>query len=151
MGVARTVGAVSFSVLLGLLMQGIFRREEAARTRAILATMKPSSSSRRLWQEGIYFGGMIGVLVFANWPPPGAGDVPFWSEIFRAKWVLTAIFGAVTVLALRRWFHREELRAWVEATWLLAKQILPLLFAGILLAGLLLAGPGGKVSSPRTG
>ena len=142
MGVARAVGAVGFSFLIGLIMHALFRREEEARTRAIMAAMKPAPPSRRLWQEGVYFGAMVGVLVFANWPRPGAGDVPLWSAIFQGKWILSAVLAAVTVFALRRWFHREEMRAWVEATWLLAKQILPLLLAGVLVAGLLLGRPG---------
>ena len=65
MGVARAVGAVSFSVIIGLLMHLIFRKEEEARTEATLATMaKMSVDGRPLWQTTVYFasdGGCPGV------------------------------------------------------------------------------------------
>jgi hypothetical protein len=44
---------------------------------------------------------------------------------------------------LAAWFRRDELAAWVEASWAFARQVLPLLLAGVLLAGFLLGGPGG--------
>lgn len=37
---------------------------------------------------------------------------------------------------------KENIRGWVDATWVFAKQILPLLFAGVFIAGLLLGRPG---------
>ena len=54
MGVARTVGAVSFSVIIGLLMHLIFRKEEAAKAEATIPPVlvptirskhRPTSSS----------------------------------------------------------------------------------------------------------
>ncbi len=141
LGIARAAGAVTFAVVIGLLMHGIFREEERARAAAPVAAA-PAEPSRRLWQDGVYFAGMIGVLVFANWSrPPGSGDGP-WAAIFASKWILTGIFLAGTAAALARWFRRDELAQWVDASWGFAKQILPLLLAGVLLAGFLLGRPG---------
>ncbi|MDQ1237833.1 MAG: uncharacterized protein QG577_17, partial [Thermodesulfobacteriota bacterium] len=70
-GIARAVGAVSMSVVVGLLMHFIFRREEEERTQATLAAMAGMKHEMRpLWQTIIYFSFMIGVLVFANWGKP---------------------------------------------------------------------------------
>ena len=41
-----------------------------------------------------------------------------------------------------RWFDREELSGWMQATWSFAKQITPLLLGGILVSGWLMGRPG---------
>jgi uncharacterized membrane protein YraQ (UPF0718 family) len=142
-GVARAVGAVGLSVILGLLMHFLFRGEERARATAAPAIAGPSTE-RRLWQDGVYFAGLLGVLVFANWAGPDAdraGGV-VWAAVFRAKWGISGLFLIAVAVSLARWFERDELDSWVESTWSFAKQILPLLLAGVLVAGLLLGRPG---------
>ncbi len=69
LGLARAVGAIVFSVVIGLLMHLIFRQEELARAEAA-AQVPESGVKRPLWQNLIYFGCMIGILVFANWGKP---------------------------------------------------------------------------------
>ena len=66
MGVARAVGAVVFSIIVGLIMHFIYRKEENSRTEAQMALPDPPTS-RPLWQTGVYFPSMIAILVFANW------------------------------------------------------------------------------------
>jgi len=39
---------------------------------------------------------------------------------------------------LLRWFRRDELKEWTQATWVFTLQILPLLLAGVLISGFLL-------------
>jgi hypothetical protein len=62
--------------------------------------------------------------------------------IFEAKWVITALGLAGLAVIIVRWFRRDELGVWMEATWGFAKQILPLLLVGVLAAGFLLGRPG---------
>jgi uncharacterized membrane protein YraQ (UPF0718 family) len=69
MGIARAVGAIVFSVVIGLLMHLIFRREEEEKANAQMAMPEPEGG-RPLWQNGIYFAAMVGILVFANWGKP---------------------------------------------------------------------------------
>jgi uncharacterized membrane protein YraQ (UPF0718 family) len=90
----------------------------------------------------MYFAGMIGVLIFANWGRPSGTESGVWGMIFQAKWAISAVFLLGIVAAVVRWFRRDELGAWVESTWGFAKQILPLLLAGVLVAGFLLGRPG---------
>jgi uncharacterized membrane protein YraQ (UPF0718 family) len=45
-------------------------------------------------------------------------------------------------LAILCWRHPGEGRAWLDATWALAKLIFPLLMAGVFVAGVLLGRPG---------
>ena len=102
LGIARAVGAIFFSVVIGLAMHFIYRREERERARAQAALPEPVVS-RPLWQTALYFAAMVSVLVFANWGrPQEAGGL--WSAIYSAKWWITALAAAGLGLALGAWF-----------------------------------------------
>lgn len=147
LGVARAVTAVVFSVVVGLLMHALFRRSEAERAEGFAAPAE--APARPLWQTSTTFASMVGVLVFANWAAPQGAD-GLANAIHSARWLLVALFAVPLVVAVARWFNREELRDWMDATWDFAKQILPLLLGGVLVAGLLLGGPsGGEGLIPR--
>lgn len=68
-GIARTVGAIGFSVVIGLIMHFIYRKEELQKA-SDQADMPEPEVSRPLWQNALFFAVMIGVLVFANWGSP---------------------------------------------------------------------------------
>jgi uncharacterized protein len=103
LGVARAVGAIVFSVVIGLLMHLIFRKEELAKAEA--AALEPEPEVKRpLWQNVIYFGCMVGILVFANWGKPQE-DAGLWHLIWLLKWPVTAGFAAALALILVRWFN----------------------------------------------
>ena len=69
-GIARAVGAIGFSVIIGLLMHLIYHKEEAARAVRQMALPQPEVK-RPLWNNALYFGSMVGILVFANWARSG--------------------------------------------------------------------------------
>jgi uncharacterized protein len=102
LGIARAVGAVLFSVIIGLIMHLVYAREEKDKALKAAAMLLPEAT-RPLWQNALFFGTMIGVLVFANW---GLPDVPYgvWFRIYQAKWILTGLFAALLALTLARWF-----------------------------------------------
>ena len=141
LGVARAVGAIAFAIVIGLLMHLIFRREERERAAAASIPTDLAAPSRRLWQDGIYFAAMVGVLVFANWGRPGEADSSIWATIFRGKWVISGLLLAVLAFTVIRWFKKDEVGEWVESSWGFAKQILPLLLGSVLVAGFLLGRP----------
>jgi uncharacterized membrane protein YraQ (UPF0718 family) len=142
LGVARAVGAVGFSLIIGLLMHLLFREEESRRTasaaRAAVAAPEPR---RGIGKDALFLAGLVGVLVFANWARPPGGGGPA-ATVHEAKWGVTGVLLLGLGVAARRWFRRDELLEWVESSWTFAKQILPLLLAGVLLAGFLLGRPG---------
>lgn len=70
LGVARAVGAILFSIVIGLLMHLIYRKEEAARAVRQMAMPEPEVK-RPLWNNALYFASMVGILVFANWARSG--------------------------------------------------------------------------------
>lgn len=141
LGLARAVGAISFSVVIGLLMHLIFRKEEAARSVAGPVVMPEDGKGRALWQDGVYFAAMVGILVFANWGKPAENETGIWAGIFAAKWIVTGAFGVLLAGILLTWFKKGELASWVDSSWTFAKQILPLLLGGVVVAGFLLGGP----------
>jgi hypothetical protein len=143
LGIARAVGAVSFAVVIGLLMHLIFRKEEARRQAEGAVVVPDGGKERALWQDGLYFAAMVGLLVFANWGKPADGEAGIWGAIHSAKWVVTGVFAFGLVASIVAWFKKDELALWVDSSWTFAKQILPLLLFGVLVAGFLLGGPGG--------
>jgi len=139
-GIARAIGAVVFSVVIGLAMQFIFRGEEQVDDTGI--TTVDDGAGRSLWQESLYFALMIGILVFANWGRPADGSGVVWVFLFRWKWAISGLLLLWLALVIWRWFKRDELKAWTASAWEYAGMILPLLLAGVLLAGFLLGRPG---------
>ncbi len=73
LGVARAVGAIGFSVVIGLIMHFIYRKEELEKANGQLGMPEPEVS-RPLWKNAVFFAAMVGVLVFANWGTPGTWD-----------------------------------------------------------------------------
>ncbi len=144
LGVARALGAVLFSVIIGLMMHLIFIKEERAKAEnsADLAAGYEEEENRPLWQNGLYFASMVGILIFANWSGAAKGEGGFWAFLFKVKWPLTGLFLAALAWMLIAWFRKDELKDWTASTWTFAKQILPLLFVGVLVAGVLLGRPG---------
>jgi uncharacterized membrane protein YraQ (UPF0718 family) len=142
LGAARAIGAIIFSVIIGLLMHFIYRKEETQKAENT-AAFTSDGKTRPLWQNVSYFASMVGVLVFANWAKPIEGS-GVWSAIYSAKWIITAVFLTGLIFFLLLWFSKGDLAEWTGATWGFAKQILPLLLAGVLLAGFLLGTPNGE-------
>jgi uncharacterized membrane protein YraQ (UPF0718 family) len=107
LGLARAVGAIVFSIVIGLLMHFFFRKEEQEKG-AQMAGLPEAEVDRPLWQNGIYFATMIGVLVFANW---GKSSEPtgLWHAIYASKWVITSLFSLGFAACLVLWF---QVRVW---------------------------------------
>ncbi len=192
-GIARGVGAVVFSIVIGLLMYLIYRRQELQKATAQSALPEPQVR-RPLWQNAMYFAAMVGILVFANWARSGdiravflccpnglstlavegtlvgqnqeqvtildvsgkTHEIPaelvrnvenvkkndLYGLIYQFRWTIVVLLLLCFGVMLRFWFVRAELLEWVEATWGLTKQMLPLLLLGVFMAGVLLGRPG---------
>jgi uncharacterized membrane protein YraQ (UPF0718 family) len=102
LGIARAVGAVLFSVVIGLLMHFIFLREDLDKTDA-QAAMPVPEVTRPLWQNALYFATMVAILVFANWGKPGT-DTGAWYAVYSAKWIVTSVVSAFFAIILVLWF-----------------------------------------------
>jgi len=95
MGVARTIGAVSFSVIIGLIMAFIYRKEEKVKKEEQMNIVAPPEK-RPMWQTFFHFFTLVLILVFANWGKPGEGDTTStWYYLWHYKWWITGFFSLV--------------------------------------------------------
>lgn len=124
LGAARALGAIAFSIVIGLSMHLIFRRDAQAQGNPA-AFGDADAPPRPLWKTATHFGLMIAILVFANWANPGS-DEGFFAAIYAAKWPLTAALAAAWGVLLWRWF---------------ALRAVPMLALGALVAALAIARP----------
>lgn len=120
LGVGRAVGAIVFSIIIGLIMAFLFRKGEKEKAAQALAFCIPEGGKRGHVLL-IYFGSLVGILVFAS----------------QKQWVLTAVSFVVLFFALRRWYDKEEIKEWLSATWGFVKLITPWLLLGVFVAGMI--------------
>lgn len=100
MGVARVIGAISFSILIGIMMSLIYRKEEKIK-REEQMNIIPIPEKRPMWQTMTHFFTLVVILVFANWGRPSAGDTTSaWYYIFTFKWYITGFFSMVLAWSL---------------------------------------------------
>ena len=100
MGVARTIGAVSFSIIIGSIMAIIYRKEEKAKKEEQMNIVAPPEK-RPMWQTSLHFFTLVLILVFANWGRPGEGDTSStWYYIWYYKWHITGFFSLVLCYSL---------------------------------------------------
>ncbi|MEK6201975.1 MAG: permease [Desulfobulbaceae bacterium] len=125
LGIARAVGAVVFSVVIGLLMHFFFRKEEMEKAAAQMA-LPEEEVSRPLWQNAFYFAMMIGILVFANWGKTEETS-GLWFAIYSNKWLITSLFSAAMGICLMLWFHLPK--------WQVALAAAPPAIAAVLFSG----------------
>jgi len=70
-GVGRVIGAVFFSVVIGLLMAAAFRRSEQAKVEAAMQMPEPEGPRRSIGKTALYLACMVLFLVFSDWFNPG--------------------------------------------------------------------------------
>ncbi len=100
MGVARVIGAVSFSIIIGLIMAFIYRKEEKVKEEEQMNIELPPEK-RPMWQTSLHFFTLVLILVFANWGKPGEGDTSStWYYIWAYKWYITGFFSLVLCYSL---------------------------------------------------
>jgi len=107
LGIARAVGAVVFSVVVGYAMHLLFRREEAAKAAAAIQ-MPEEKAARPLWQTALYFASMVLILVFANFGKP-QNPAGVWAALYAAKWPLTSVCALGLGVMLVAWL---KMRLW---------------------------------------
>jgi uncharacterized membrane protein YraQ (UPF0718 family) len=138
LGLARALGAVLFSIVIGLLMHFIFLKEERERHAEEDFNPGELEESRPLYKTAPYFFSMVGVLVFANWGRLPGDNTGLWWLIYSYKWWIAGFFLIWLAFMLFKWFQKAELREWTKSTWDLSVQILPLLLGGVLVSGFFL-------------
>ncbi|TFG78891.1 MAG: hypothetical protein E4H23_06955 [Chrysiogenales bacterium] len=122
-GVARAVGAVLFSIIIGLLMHFSFRKEEMEKANV---QMTMPEAARPLWQNALFFFSLVAILVFANWGKPLESD-GFFAAVHSVKWLITGIAALGLAMILIFWFH---LPRWKVIAAAIPPLVLAFLFPG---------------------
>lgn len=107
MGLARVVGAVAFSMVIGLVMSLVYRKEEKEKSDTQMHVDVPPEK-RPLWQTAFHFLVLVFILVFANWGKPESTS-GMWYIIWSGKWAITSVFAVLLMASLIfilriRWF-----------------------------------------------
>ena len=65
LGIARAIGAVVFSIAIGLIMAWLYRKEEAKKKSQDFVPPAENPDSKSIGQQVIFLGALVGILVFA--------------------------------------------------------------------------------------
>ena len=131
LGIARALGAIIFSVVIGAIMHLLYRKEEIARASNAARGFGAEEQGKPLGSVIAFFGAMIAILVFANW---ATADSAVWMRIYEWKWEITSALGIFLAgLLVLRWQwparHLLTLAAFVAASALLVPNTPELPFA----------------------
>lgn len=145
MGIARIIGAVVFSVVIGLIMALIYRKEERVKAKEQL-NFPEIPEKRPISHTALHFFSLVLILVFANWGKPSS-DVTtgIWFWIWSNKWLITGFFSLalafsmIRVLKISWWQVALVTLATLASALLTANPMIPMVIgiAGVSLISLL--------------
>jgi len=121
LGAARAIGAVAFAAGIGLIMAFIYRKEESAKDVQTFAALCADPEGKSLWQQLVFFGVLVGILVTAA----------------SKAWIGTGVLGAALLVVLWRWFSKDEIVQWMKETLHFVRLIAPWLLVGVFAAGII--------------
>jgi len=119
-GIARAVGAIGFSIGIGLIMARIFEQKKEEKTEFALAT-DPNKSQKSGLVTLFFFADLVGILVLGAW----------------GKWWVVIFLIAILLILLKLWFTKKEVLSWLISTLQFIRLILPWLLAGVFIAGII--------------
>lgn len=151
-GVARAVGAILFSIVIGFLMYLIYRKEEEQKAQAALH-LPEAPVSRPLWQNAVQFALLVAILIFATWGRSEDASDRIWNAVYSVKWWLAGAAAVGLAGVLVAWFRVKRVKVAVAGGIVFAlalvfpEQPLAAFSAAILAFGWLLASTRGETQS----
>jgi len=124
LGIARAIGAIVFSIVMGLIMSLIWVREERKKigeNNNLFKAYGDSSYSKPKYIRIIFFLSLLGILVF------GAAKM----------WIYAGVSLLLLIVIVSIGYKKKELVDWMKETGKLAWQIIPVLLAGVFIAGII--------------
>lgn len=98
LGIARFIGAISFSVVIGLLMHLFYQKEEAEKAEAQLV-IPNVEAKHSIWQTVYHVFTLVAILIFVNWSKSDSLE-GVWYMIWSSKWWITGFLGILFALSL---------------------------------------------------
>ncbi len=129
LGIARAVGAIVMSVVIGLIMAAIFNRGRGeASTPAMEAGPEETSSKKRPWyvNPGVFVA-LVLILVIA---------APSYIPLYLKVPIVTALIIATAAL-VKSHYSKDEVHTWGNETWWIVKKIVPVLLIGVFITGVI--------------
>ncbi len=120
-GIARALGAILFSVVVGLVMAFIYRKEKTRADAQAFAMLSADPAGKSIWQQVLFIGSLVGVLVFAA----------------SKNWIVMGVFLVAVAVILWRWFTKGEIIQWLKEALHFTRLIIPWLLLGVFIAGIL--------------
>ena len=129
-GIARVIGAVTMSIIIGLLMALFFREHDEANKKNAMFSLKGDQESNRSLRISILFFLLLVLILII-----GAASTEYISWIPKLSIVyLLTIFVSVLLIF---YYTKGEVKQWGMETWDLAKKILPILLIGVFIVGII--------------
>ena len=124
LGIARAIGAIVFSIVIGLIMSIIWLKEERMKLEGDQKFFKAydlDTYKKPKYISLIFFISLLAILIF------GAAKM----------WIYAGIALAVLIVILIIGYRKAELKDWLKETGKLVWQIFPILLAGVFIAGVI--------------
>lgn len=104
LGLARAIGAIVFSVVIGLLMHLIYGSEEKKRAADDTFTFSTDETTVfPLRKAAATILAIVGILIFANWADTGQSG--FWMTVYTHKWKIVAAFSVLVLFLSGLWYR----------------------------------------------
>ncbi|MCX7944286.1 MAG: permease [Deltaproteobacteria bacterium] len=140
-GVARAIGSILFSVLIGIIMAILFKSNDRERI-SDTSELPYEPPKKKSLVNAIYFTLLVGLLIFLNWGE--AENNNFFNFVHSIKWYLSGLVFIFLCITTFKWFTKDELILWADSSWQYIKMMFPLLFVGVFAAGFLFGRPGNE-------
>ncbi len=124
LGIARAVGAIAFSIVIGLFMSLIWMKEERLKLEGnenLFKVYGQGEHQKPVYISVIFFLSLLAILVF------GAAKM----------WVYAGAALAILIVIIVVGYKKAELKDWMKETGKLVWQIFPILLAGVFIAGVI--------------
>jgi uncharacterized membrane protein YraQ (UPF0718 family) len=129
-GLARVIGAVGMSIIIGLLMAFIFRKEEREKkNNNMLVEQDDEKTNRPLKISVLFFILLVLILVIGA----ASSEYISWIPKLAIVYMITIFVSIILIF----YYSRNEVKQWGHETWDLAKKILPILLIGVFIVGII--------------
>jgi len=129
-GLARVVGAVLMSIVIGLLMAFIFRKDDNKnKNNNVFGDQDEQGNNRPLKVSLLFFILLVLILVI------GAASTEYisWVPKLAIVYALTILVSVILIF----YYSRDEVKHWGMETWDLTKKIIPILLVGVFIVGII--------------
>jgi uncharacterized membrane protein YraQ (UPF0718 family) len=129
-GLARVIGAVGMSIIIGLLMALIFRKEEREKISNDVFTVQDNEKTNRPFKISVLFFILLVLILVIG--ATSSKYIP-WIPKLAIVYVITIFVSIILIF----YYTRGEVKQWGHETWDLTKKILPILLIGVFIVGII--------------